>query len=137
MSTFAVTIERIAEVLPHTNADRLEMAKVASMAFQFVIAKGSFQPGDLVIYFPIDSVLPDNVITAIGLEGKLSGAEKNRVKTVRLRGAISQGVVAEPSLLLVDWKINGYEEGQDITERLGVTKYEAPPVVSQAGNLVA
>src|SRR5688572_15591160 len=107
MSTFAVTIERIAEVEMHTNADRLEMAKVASMSYQFVIGKGQFKPGDLVIYFPIDSLLPQNVITAIGLEGKLSGAEKNRVKTVRLRGAISQGVVAEPALLLPDWKDGG------------------------------
>jgi RNA ligase (TIGR02306 family) len=138
MSTFAVTIERIAEVEMHTNADRLEMAKVASMSYQFVIGKGQFKLGDLVIYFPIDSLLPQNVITAIGLEGKLSGAEKNRVKTVRLRGAISQGVVAEPALLLPDWKDGGeYREGLDVTEQLGVTKYEAPPVISQAGNLVA
>jgi RNA ligase (TIGR02306 family) len=90
LSVFAVTIERIAHVWTHTNADRLEMAKVTSMSFQFVIAKGSFKPGDLVIYFPIDSLLPEPLITVLQLSGKLAGAEHNRVRTVRLRGEISQ-----------------------------------------------
>lgn len=131
-----MTIERIAEVWEHTNADRLAMAKVASMSYQFVIAKDSFKPGDLVIYFPIDSLLPPHIIEVLGLAGKLAGSDKNRVKTVRLRGQISQGLVAEPPLLLEDWGSMAYSEGQDITARLGVTKYEPPPVPSQAGNLV-
>jgi len=136
MSLFAVTVERIAEVWTHTNADRLEMARVASMSYQFVIGKGSFQAGDVVIYFPIDSLLPAAVITALGLDGKLSGAEKNRVKTVRLRGEISQGVVAEPALLLDNWNDGTvYAEGQDVTTLLGVTKYEPPPIPSHAGTL--
>ena len=137
MSIFAVTVERIAEVREHTNADRLEMARLASMSYQFVIAKGSYKPGDLVVYFPIDSILPQAVVTAIGLDGKLSGSEKNRVKTVRLRGEISQGVVASPEVLIPGWNANvGFHEGQDITELLGVTKYEPPIIPSQAGNLV-
>jgi len=137
MSTFAVTIERIAEVWEHTNADRLEMAKLASMSYQFVIAKGSYMPGDLVVYLPIDSILPQPVITAIGLDGKLSGSEKNRVKTVRLRGEISQGIVASPEVIIPNWN-NGadFREGQDITELLGVTKYEPPVIPSQAGTLM-
>lgn len=136
MSTFAVTLERIANIWTHTNADRLAMAKVVSMSYQFVIAKDSFQVGDLVIYFPIDSLLSESIIEILGLTGKLAGADKNRVKTVRLRGEISQGVVVEPHLLLPDWSEGKYHEGQDITTLLGVTKYEAPPVASQAGNLV-
>lgn len=137
MSMFAVTVERIANVWEHTNAERLAMASVASMSFQFVIAKGSFQAGDLVIYFPIDSVLPENVIEMLGLTGKLAGSEKNRIKTVRLRGEISQGIVADPANLLPDWN-NGenYYENQDVTALLGVTKYEPPPIPSQAGTLV-
>lgn len=136
MSTFAVTVERIAEVWKHSNADRLEMARVASMSYQFVIAKASFQADDLVIYFPIDSLLPESIISALGLEGKLSGPQRNRVKTVRLRGQISQGIVAEPGLLLTDWNNGNYHEGQDVTEQLGVVKYDPPPVPSQAGTLL-
>jgi hypothetical protein len=67
MTTFAVTLERITDVWTHTNADRLAMAKVASMSYQFVFAKGSFATVDLVVYFPIDSVLPEPVISALGL----------------------------------------------------------------------
>src|SRR5579871_6162215 len=124
MSTFGVTVERIEQVWPHDNADRLEMARVASMTYQFVIAKGSFRTGDLVIYFPIDSLLPQPIIDKLGLSGKLAGSQRNRVKTVRLRGQISQGIVAEPDLLLEDWASAVYHEGQGVTERLGVTKYE-------------
>jgi RNA ligase (TIGR02306 family) len=135
MSTFAVTVERIAQVWEHTNAERLEMARLASMSYQFVIAKGSYQSGDLVIYFPIDSILPDPIIECIGLTGKLSGPQKNRVKTVRLRGEISQGIVASIESVLPTAS-GVFSEGQDITDLLGVTKYEPPMIPSQAGNLV-
>jgi RNA ligase (TIGR02306 family) len=134
MSTFGVTIERIAKIWPHPNADRLEMAQLASMTFQFVIPKAQYQVGDLVAYFPVDSLLPPPVIEKLGLVGKLSGREKNRVKTVRLREQISQGVVAMPQSLLEN--ISELHEGQDITALVGVTKYEPPVIPSQAGNLV-
>jgi RNA ligase (TIGR02306 family) len=137
MSIFAVTVERIAQVWEHTNAERLEMARLASMSYQFVIAKGSYKQGDLVVYFPIDSVMSAPIIEAIGLTGKLAGSNRDRVKTVRLRGEISQGIVASPDALIPDW--NGganYHEGQDITVLLGVTKYEPPAVPSQHGLLV-
>src|SRR5262249_36585692 len=79
MSTFAVSIERIASVWAHNNADRLEMARLTSMSYQFVIAKGSFKAGDRVVYFPIDSLLPEPLITVLGLTGKLAGQAANRV----------------------------------------------------------
>lgn len=133
MSTFAVTIEEIAKVWTHPNADLLEMAQLSSMTFQFVIGKGQFKAGDQVVYFPVDSLLPVPIIEKLGLAGKLSGKEKNRVKTVRLRDQISQGVVASPVVLL---PAGEYTVGQDVTDLLGVTKYEAPLIPSQAGNLV-
>jgi RNA ligase (TIGR02306 family) len=138
MSTFAVTIERIAAVWAHTNADRLAMARLESMSYQFVIAKDSFVPGDRVVYFPIDSLLPESLITALGLTGKLAGSAKNRVKTVRLRGEISQGVVAEPRVVIPEWSGEApFAEGTDLTERLGVIKYEPPPIISEEGVLGA
>jgi RNA ligase (TIGR02306 family) len=136
MSIFAVSIERIEKVWPHTNADRLSLAKLASMTYQFVIGKEQYQAGDLVVYFPIDSLIPQPIIEQLGLTGKLSGAEKNRVKTARLRGEISQGIVGSPALLLPDWSPERYHEGQDVAALLGVTKYDPPPVISMEGNLV-
>ena len=134
VSTFAVTIERIREVWPHPNADRLELARLASMSYQFVIAKGSYRPGDAVVYFPIDSVLPAALAERLGLAGKLAGAAKDRVKTVRLRGEISQGVVA--SLDALPPGDAPPAVGDDVTARLGVTKYEPPPVTTEGGDLV-
>jgi RNA ligase (TIGR02306 family) len=78
------------------------------------------------------------LITALGLSGKLAGSGANRIKTVRLRGEISQGIVADPTVIVPGWNdSNGFHEGRDIAELLGVTKYEPPAIPSHVGNLVA
>jgi RNA ligase (TIGR02306 family) len=138
MSKFAVTVEEIARVWTHPNADLLEMAQLKSMTYQFVIGKGQHQPGDRVVYFPIDSVLPPNLIETLHLTGKLAGSEHNRIKTVRLRGEISQGLVALPADVIPGWTEGmPLSPGQDVTELLGVTKYEPPIVPNHAGRLVS
>jgi RNA ligase (TIGR02306 family) len=136
MSTFSVSIERIAAIWEHPNADRLELARLASMSYQFVIGKGAYKVGDLVVYFPVDSLLPEQIVNVAGLTGKLAGPDKNRVKTIRLRGVISQGIVILPGEVISEWD-NGqnFHEGQDVTELLGVTKYEPPLLVGQEGAL--
>jgi RNA ligase (TIGR02306 family) len=135
MSTFAVTLNRIEKIWPHPNADRLSLACMEGMSYQFCVLKDEFKPGDEVLYFPPDSVLPAGVIEQLGLTGRLAGKDKNRIKTLKLRGAISQGIVCRPGLFF------GMVEGkqwipQDITKELGVTKYDPPPIPCHAGNLV-
>ena len=132
MSFFGVTRERIGEIREHEGADRLQIAKLEGINFQFVIGKDSYKVGDEVLYFPIDSVLPLNTAKAVGLEGKLAGKNKDRVKTVRLRGEISQGVVAPLTILKNPEETNT----ELITQELGVTKYDPPPVPCKAGKLV-
>lgn len=129
--SFAVTIEQIKTVEPHPNADRLSIATLEGMGYTFVIGLDQFKPGDRVIYFPLDAVLPDDVIEKIGLTGRLSGAKKNRVKTVKLRKQISQGIVADPSLFFDEPSI----KSADVTEALGIEKYEPPVQSSRNGNL--
>jgi uncharacterized protein len=85
MSTFAVTVERIGRVWKHENADLLEMASLEGKAYDFVVGKGDFKAGDVVVYFPVDNLLADWICTSLNLTGKLAGRDKNRVKTVRLR----------------------------------------------------
>ncbi len=132
MAFFGVTREKIGEIKNHPNADRLELGKLEGINFQFVIPKGKYQVGDEVLYFPIDSVLPENTVEALGLTGRLAGKNKDRIKTVRLRGEISQGVVGDTELLS-----NPEESNTElITKELGVTKYEPPVVPCKAGNLV-
>lgn len=147
MSTFAVTVETLAKVEPHENADRLEMATLTGKDFTFVVGKDQFSAGQSVIYFPIDSLLPPSIVDALGLTGKLAHGTipeddserlRNRVKTAKLRGNISQGVVADINVLAdiyPDIDFAALQVGDNLTERLGVTKYEPPIVPSRHGNL--
>lgn len=132
MSSFAVKIERI-EVLPHPNADRLELAKVGDL--RAVVERGRYSTGDYALYVPEAAVLPDALITELGLEGKLSGPAKNRVKAVRLRGEISQGIVCRPSSIL--WDNDSVETNKDVdyAAHLGIVKWEPPVPTQMAGEV--
>ena len=97
---------------PHPNADALELAAIGG--YRAVVKMGEFQDGDLVAYIPEDSIVPQDLLREMGLETYLAGKEGNRVKAIKLRGALSQGLV---------WPIDGAQEGDNVTERLGITKY--------------
>lgn len=129
MSTFKVSIEQIATSIPHPSADRLDLSTLKGMSFQFVTGRDQFRPGDSVAYFPVDSILPPAMIEILGLTGKLAGKEKNRIKTVRLRGEISMGIV----ILAPD---TDEPFGTDVTERYGVSKWEPEPVPCYNANLI-
>ncbi|GAG29377.1 unnamed protein product, partial [marine sediment metagenome] len=136
-----VTIEKIETARHHPNADRLDICTLADSTFQFITGRDEYRPGDRVLYFPIDSILPIELQEKLGLAGKLAGKGKNRVRTVRLRGEISQGIVAPQNIAeavaaqspdIVNTKESWEEQ---ITEYLGVTKYEPAPIQSKAANL--
>lgn len=120
MSFFGVTIEKIGTVEKHPNADRLEVATLKGRSFQFIVQAGLYKPNDKVIYFPVDSVLDDWIISRLGLDGKLSGANKNRVKTIKLRGLISQGLVTKAT----NFKFGKLKPGTNVSDLLGVIKFE-------------
>jgi len=150
MSTFVVTYRNISKVWNHPNADRLDLAQVDGLSYQFVVGRDEYKIGDEVLYFPVDSVLCKSLISELGLEGRLSGKDKNRIKTVRLRGEISQGLVAKPITafgknvlgpdiygIAKSFKELFIEQGAvEFTRVIGVTKYDPPPIMSHAGNLV-
>jgi len=127
MSSFAVKVRPVT-VSPHPNADLLELGQVDD--YRVVIGRDSYSTGDLVAYIPEGAIVPAPIITAMGLEGRLAGAEKNRVKAIRLRGELSQGLLYHPDPFPAHWV-----EGLDITEELGITKYQAPIPVSMAGKM--
>ena len=114
-------------VEPHPDADRLELATVGD--YKCVVAKGAFRDGELAAYIPEASIVPDDVIAELGLEGRLSGRDKNRVKAVKLRGVVSQGLVYPVTgRRLQAWIDDGFDlsAGDDVTEVLGLEKYEPP-----------
>jgi RNA ligase (TIGR02306 family) len=122
MATFEVTIENIT-VHPHPNADRLEYAQVG--LYNVVVPKGTYTTGDEVFYIPEFAVLPENLISTLGLEGKLAGSKANRVKPIKLRGLLSQGLVAPLTVLdEID------RDMQDFAAALKIEKWE--PVIPAA-----
>lgn len=146
MSLFAVTVQRITNIRKHPNADRLELASLENFDFEFVVQKGVYDEGDLVVYFPVDSLLPMPLVEELGLVGKLAHGKinedgsprlQNRVKTIKLRGQISQGVVAPYKLDFfgLDKDPVGKNIGMDLTRYLSVEKYEPPVQVKMDGIL--
>ena len=127
MATFEVTIENIT-VHPHPNADRLEFAQVG--LYNVVVPKGIYITGDEVFYIPEFSILPESLITTLGLEGKLAGSKSNRVKPVKLRGLVSQGLVA-PLTVLDEFD----RDIQDFAQALDITKWEPVIPASLAGEV--
>lgn len=120
MSTLKVTVEKIEKIDLHPNADRLELAII--LGWQCVVQKDRYKAGDKIVYIPIDSILPETLEADIFGKNSKVKLSKHRVKTIKLRGAISQGLV-------VDLKHGGAKDlsiGTDITKDLGVTKYEPP-----------
>jgi RNA ligase (TIGR02306 family) len=143
MSTFEVKIHQI-EVFEHPNADALELAQVG--LFRAVVAKGTYRTGDYALYIPEAAVLPEELIEELGLTGRLAGTRKNRVKAIRLRGELSQGIVCRPDRLRGVFSSIGFKApevfAEDILEpdwadTLGIVKYEPPIPVHLAGKVRA
>ena len=143
MSTFKVECRPIAKVWNHPNADRLDLAQLEGLEFQFVVGRDQYKVGDDVVYFPLDSMIPNELVDWMGLTGRLSGKKQNIVRTAKLRGEISQGIVASlndingyiqsNSMLYIEDP--AYDGGVNLAETLGVEKYEAPDIPCQNGTL--
>ncbi|MFF9220593.1 RNA ligase (ATP) [Streptomyces viridosporus] len=124
MSTLRVTAE-VLTVHDHPGADALELAQVG--LYRAVVAKGAYRTGDIAVYIPEQSVLPAGLIEELGLTGRLAGGRHDRVKAVRLRGELSQGIVCRPKALDGVDLAKAAEDGTDFAEPLGITKW-VPPV---------
>ncbi len=109
------SIQRIKYLEPIPEADSIERAGV--LGWNLVVKKGEFQVGDLCVYCEIDSILPDRP------EFEFLKPRKMRIRTIRLRGQISQGICFPLSILPEGTKI---EEDLEVTELLDITKYEPP-----------
>lgn len=144
MAEFECKVYRLT-IEEHPNADALELARVGD--YRSIVRKGQFETGDLGVYIPEAAVLPEWLIIALGLEGRLAGKNKDRVKAVKLRGVLSQGLVypvqgstspfpdACTHFVSNEDGTMGVGEGDVVTDFLGVTKYEPPIPVHMAGEV--
>ncbi len=111
-----VSVQRVLSLDPIDGADRIETATI--LGWQTIVKKGEVQVGDLVAYFEVDCYLPDAPWSSF--------LKSKRLKTIKLRGQLSQGlalplpVVLQPDL----YDPQALLEDDDITELLGVIKYE-------------
>ena len=122
------SIQRIADVQPIPDADKVDCVTV--LGWKCVVKKGEFKVGDLVVYVEADSMLPFNPWTGEDLPDK-----PLRLKTVRMKKQISQGLVLSPSLLPRTIPQELLAEGVDVSDTLGITKYEPPPLPAALAGL--
>ncbi|MGL5923736.1 RNA ligase family protein [Chroococcidiopsis sp.] len=113
MRTLA-SIQQIGSISAIDNADAIE--KLMVLGWSTVARKGEFEEGDLCVFFEIDSILPETEWSEF-----MRRWGNYRIRTVRLRGVLSQGLALPLSVFKI---MLPTEIGADVTELLGVTKYE-------------
>lgn len=149
MSQFQVQVKRIDHVVDHPNADRLTINTVAG--YRCISAKlddGSprYSAGDLAVYIPEQAVLPEWLLKEMDFwkdgKGTLAGSRGDRVRAVKLRNVVSQGILypletnaAGESLLVGMLRNYVVQEGDDVAEALGIVKYEPPIPTNMAGEV--
>ena len=116
MSTHKCEVVQV-ELREHPNADALSIADV--FGFQCVVRTEDWRDGDLGVYIPPESVVPDSE------EIKALGGMGGRIKAIKLRGVVSMGLLIHAP--------EGAAIGDDLMDRLGVTHYEPPLPMSSGG----
>lgn len=151
------SIRRIKEILPIEGADAIEVAVVDG--WKVVTKKGEFKPGDLCIYCEIDSFLPireEFEFLRKSSFKRMGDQEGFRLRTIKLRGQVSQGLLLPLSILEgeeemkigVSQQPHGdqlqlgpyddalvIEEGTDVSNHLGIVKYD-PPIPAELSGKV-
>jgi RNA ligase (TIGR02306 family) len=142
-----VSVRRIAALTPIEGADLIETATVDG--WKLVVKKGEFNVGDLCAYFEIDCFLPESDPRYAFLMNKgvreFEGVRGHRLRTVKLRGQISQGLALPINLFFEDFIGSDEDEGQELSEfftpgteltkLLGIKKWEAAIPAELAGQV--
>jgi RNA ligase (TIGR02306 family) len=119
------SIQIVKEIRPIDGADAIEVVRINN--WDVVSKKGEYKVGDFCIYCEIDSFLPIKeefeFLRKTSYKKMSDGSEGFRLRTIRLRGQLSQGLLLPISVLPIDMEIT---EGEDVTEMLGIFKYEPP-----------
>jgi len=139
MARQLATIEQLNTVADHSNADALEIASVRG--WQVVVKLGEFRAGDTVVYFEIDTMLDieDERFAFLAPRGARTDPRDDFtghvLRTAKLRGELSQGLVLPVELF--ELELGGdYTVGRDVTEVLGLRKWDPPLAANLSGQAV-
>jgi hypothetical protein len=113
------SVQIVKSLEPIEGADKIE--KCTILGFQCVVKKGDFNVGDKVVYFEVDSVLPERP------EFEFLRERKFRIRIIKLRKQVSEGLVMPMSIV----PSGNYNEGDDLTEILKVSKHDPQAVAEQ------
>lgn len=119
-------IQTINEITPIEGADRIELAKV--QGWQSVVERGKYSVGDRIVFIPIDTVLQPSVWNSY-LHDKQDPTKPIRVKSVKLKGVYSQGLIFPLTIITPEMNID------ELAQELGVIKYEKPIPAHLAGQV--
>lgn len=122
MEKYAV-VAKILELTPIEGADRIETATV--LGWRVVVQKHLYSVGDLAVM-----IFPDTLVPKKFLDGAYQGEEKVRLKTVKMRGQYSAGLLLPMTVVG-----NSFSEGDEVSELLGVEKWVAPASASIGGDI--
>jgi RNA ligase (TIGR02306 family) len=111
------TIETIANILPHPNADRLEIAQV--LGWQTVVQSNLHKKGNKVVFIVVDTLLPNQPWSEFLLDKKDS-TKPIRIKLIKLRGIPSAGIILPLSVFP---ELENLSVGTDVTDALNIKKY--------------
>lgn len=143
MSRKLASVQKVKAIKPIEGADRIEVVQVLN--WDCVASKGEYKVGDMVIYFEIDSLLPDipafEFLRGSSWSQKLN---KYKIRTHKFRGQISQGLIIPIRQLTEIYnQINksavfsiDYDESDDLTELLKIEKYEPPISNGPLGDII-
>ena len=125
------SVVKIVDIQPIPGADAIVVVTVKG--WKVVVKVNEYKVGDLAVYYEIDSFLPIRPQFEFLRKSsykRMGSSEGFRLKTIRLRGQISQGLLTP-----IPEGISNPKEGDDLTEALGIVKYEPPIPAQLAGKI--
>lgn len=118
-------IEKIEWIRPIEGKDRIVLAGV--LGWTVIVQKSDYKEGDLCVFCEIDSVFPEKP------EFEFLRKKNFRIRTMKMAGVLSQGIYFPLSML----PAGSYHEGDDVTELMGITQYEATQDKGEEGKTEA
>jgi len=135
LKDFKVEVSTIDEIIPHPNADMLNIFKVKG--WQVVARTNTYNLGDTILYIPVDSILPEKLEKALFPEDSKIKLNNSRIKAIKIRQFVSQGMIIDLDTICQVYSLSktDFKLGSDVGSLLNITKYEPPVPKFQMGSI--